>query len=139
MILFPSFVLFFIAVLGVLEQPPFNIPDAEQEVVYGFYTEYSGTNYFLLKLAEFTEFLVVFAMAGVLFFGGTKGLFFDSFWCLLIKLLLLAVLMIGIRAVTPRLRVSQMLNFSWSYLLPLSLLNLVFVIFAKLYIFGGVQ
>jgi NADH-quinone oxidoreductase subunit H len=138
-VLFPSFILFFISVLGVLEQPPFNIPDAEQEIVYGFYTEYSGTNYLLLKIAEFSEFLVVFAMAGVLFFGGTECFFFDSFFCLLLKMLILAVLMIGIRATTPRLRVSQMLNFSWSYLLPLTLLNLAFFLFAKIYIFGGVQ
>jgi NADH-quinone oxidoreductase subunit H len=139
LILFPSFLLFFISVLGVLEQPPFNIPDAEQEVVYGFYTEYSGTNYFLLKLAEFAEFLVVFAMASVLFFGGTKGIFFDGFVCLFLKMLVLAVVMIGIRATTPRLRVSQMLKFSWSYLLPLSFLNLALVILAKIYLFGGVQ
>jgi NADH-quinone oxidoreductase subunit H len=139
LILLPSFLLFFISVLGVLEQPPFNIPDAEQEVVYGFYTEYSGTNYFLLKLSEFAEFLIVFAMASVLFFGGTKGFFFDSFWCLLLKLLIMAMFMLLIRATTPRLRLSQMLNFSWSYLLPLSFMNLAFVIFAKIYILGGVQ
>jgi NADH-quinone oxidoreductase subunit H len=133
LILLPSAILFFISILGILEQPPFNIPDAEQEIVYGFYTEYSGTNYFLLKLAEFTEFLVVFAGTVTLFFGGYHGIFADSFWCLFLKMLILAVVMLAIRASTPRITLKQMLNFSWKYLVPLSFLNMTWIIFAKLY------
>ncbi len=137
LILLPGAILFFISILGVLEQPPFNIPDAEQEIVYGFYTEYSGTNYFLLKLAEFGEFLVVFAATITLFFGGYRGLFFDSFLCLFVKMLIMAMLMLAIRASTPRIRLNQMLAFAWSYLVPLSFLNMVWIVIARLYIVGG--
>jgi NADH-quinone oxidoreductase subunit H len=137
-ILLPGFVLYFIALLGLLEQPPFNIPDAEQEIVYGFYTEYSGTNYFLLKLAEFSEFMAVFAGAVTLFLGGYKGLYFDGFSFLFIKMLLVAIIMMTIRASTPRITMKQMLLFSWKYLVPLSLLNIAWVMLAKILFFGGI-
>lgn len=138
-ILLPGFMLYFIALLGLLDQPPFNIPDAEQEIVYGFYTEYSGTNYFLLKLAEFAEFMAVFAGAATLFLGGYKGLLFDGYSFLFLKMLLIAMLMMAIRAATPRITMKQMLNFSWSYLVPLSLLNAAWIMFAKIFLIGGVS
>ena len=136
-ILFPGFALYFVALLGLLEQPPFNIPDAEQEIVYGFYTEYSGTNYFLLKLAEFAEFMAVFAGAATLFLGGFKGLLYDGYFCLFVKMIIVAVFMMAIRASTPRITMKQMLNFSWKYLVPLSLLNVAWIMIAKIYILGG--
>lgn len=136
LILLPGAIIYIISMLGILEQPPFHIPDAEQEIVYGFYTEYSGTNYTLLKFAEFTEILVVSASAVVLFFGGYRGIFFDSFWWLFLKIAFLAVVMVAIRASNPRLRLDQMLKFCWSYLTPFAILNLVWIIFAKLYIIG---
>ena len=136
-ILLPGFILYFIALLGLLEQPPFNIPDAEQEIVYGFYTEYSGTNYFLLKLAEFAEFMAVFAGAATLFLGAYKGLFFDSYFCFFTKMLLVAIIMMTIRAATPRITLAQMLNFSWRYLVPLALLNIAWVLLAKILFFSG--
>ena len=137
LILLPGAILFIITMLGILEQPPFNIPDAEQEIVYGFYTEYSGTNYVLLKFAEFTEILVVSAAAVTLFFSGYRGLFFDSFFCLFLKISLLAVVMVAIRASNPRLRLDQMLKFAWSWLVPLSVLNLIWLIYARIYILGA--
>jgi NADH-quinone oxidoreductase subunit H len=137
LILLPGFALYFIALLGLLEQPPFNIPDAEQEIVYGFYTEYSGTNYFLLKLAEFAEFMAVFAGAATLFLGGYQGIFFDGFSFLFAKMLLIAMFMMAIRASTPRITMKQMLNFSWKYLVPLSLLNVAWIMFAKIFIYGA--
>jgi len=136
-VLFPGFILYFIALLGILEQPPFNIPDAEQEIVYGFYTEYSGTNFFLLKVAEFSEFMAVFAGAVTLFLGGYKGIFFDGFSFLFVKMLLIAVVMMSIRASTPRITMKQMLHFSWSYLVPLSLLNIAWIMVAKIFFFGA--
>ena len=136
-VLLPGFVLYFIALLGLLEQPPFNIPDAEQEIVYGFYTEYSGTNYFLLKLAEFAEFMAVFAGATTLFLGAYKGLFFDSYFFFFTKMLLIAVAMMTIRAATPRITLKQMLDFSWKYLVPISLVNIAWVLLAKSLWFMG--
>ena len=138
LILIPGFFLYFITLLGLLEQPPFNIPDAEQEIVYGFYTEYSGTNYFMLKLAEFTEFMAVFAGAATLFLGAYKGLLFDGYFCFFIKMLLIAIVMMVLRAATPRITLKQMLHFSWRYLVPISLLNLAWVMLAKNLFFAGV-
>ena len=101
--LIPGFILYFIALLGLLEQPPFNIPDAEQEIVYGFYTEYSGTNYFMLKFAEFAEFMAVFAGVATLFMGAYKGIFWDGYSWFFLKMMLVAVVMMTIRAATPRI------------------------------------
>ena len=137
LVLLPGFVLYFVALLGLLEQPPFNIPDAEQEIVYGFYTEYSGTNYFLLQVAMFAEFMAVFAGAATLFLGAFKGVFFDSFFFFFIKMLSIAVVMMTIRASTPRITLLQMLSFSWKYMLPLTLLNLAWILFAKSLWFTG--
>lgn len=137
LILFPGFVLYFVALLGLLEQPPFNIPDAEQEIVYGFYTEYSGTNYFFLRLAEFAEFMAVFAGAATLFLGAYKGIFFDSYLFFFLKMLLIAVAMMTLRAATPRITLKQMLEFSWRYMVPIALLNLAWVLLAKSLWFMG--
>jgi len=137
LILFPGFAMYFIALLGLLEQPPFNIPDAEQEIVYGFYTEYSGTNYFLLKLAEFAEFMAVFAGATTLFLGAYKGIYFDSYFFFFMKMMGIAVLMMTIRAATPRITLAQMLSFSWKYMVPLALLNIAWILLAKSLWFMG--
>ena len=137
MVLLPGFVLYFIALLGLLEQPPFNIPDAEQEIVFGFYTEYSGTNYFLLQVAMFAEFMAVFAGATTLFLGAYKGVLFESYFWFFMKMMLIAVVMMSMRAVTPRITLSQMLHFSWQYLVPLALLNLAWVLLAKSLWFMG--
>jgi NADH-quinone oxidoreductase subunit H len=135
LVLFPGFILYFIALLGLLEQPPFNIPDAEQEVVYGFLTEYSGTNYFLLNLSKFVEFMAVFAGAGALYMGAYKGIFFDGYIWFFLKMVLVAVVMITIRAATPRITLQQMLVFSWRWLVPLALLNMAWVLLAKFLFF----
>jgi len=137
-ILIPGFILYFIALLGLLEQPPFNIPDAEQEIVYGFYTEYSGTNYFMLKLAEFAEFMAVFAGVAALFMGAYKGILWDGYSWFFLKMMLVAVVMMTIRAATPRITLKQMLRFSWRYLVPISLLNVAWVMLAKNLFFAGV-
>jgi NADH-quinone oxidoreductase subunit H len=136
-VLIPGFILYFIALLGLLEQPPFNIPDAEQEIVYGFYTEYSGTNYFMLKLAEFVEFMAVFAGVATLFMGAYKGILWDGYSWFFLKMMLVAVVMMTIRAATPRITLKQMLRFSWRYLVPISLLNVAWVMLAKNLFFAG--
>ena len=137
LILFPGFILYFIALLGLLEQPPFNIPDAEQEIVYGFNTEYSGTNYFLLNVAKFAEFMAVFAGATALFMGAYKGVLFDGYIWFFAKMLLIAVVMMTIRAATPRITLTQMLAFSWRYMVPATLINLAWVLLAKALFFTG--
>ena len=137
LVLIPGFILYFIALLGLLEQPPFNIPDAEQEIVYGLYTEYSGTNYFMLKLAAFAEFMAVFAGAATLFLGAYKGVLFDSYFWFFTKMLMIAVAMMTLRAATPRITLKQMLHFSWQYMVPITLVNVAWVMLAKALFFTG--
>ncbi len=137
LVLIPGFILYFIALLGLLEQPPFNIPDAEQEIVYGLYTEYSGTNYFMLKLAEFAEFMAVFAGAATLFLGAYKGVLFDSYFWFFTKMLMIAIAMMTLRAATPRITLKQMLHFSWQYMVPISLVNIAWIMLAKTLFFTG--
>ena len=138
-ILLPGFILYFIALLGLLEQPPFNIPDAEQEIVFGFYTEYSGTNYFLLQVAMFAEFMAIFAGAATLFLGAYKGIFFDSYFWFFMKMMGIAVVMMTMRAATPRITLAQMLHFSWQYMVPLVLVNLAWILLAKSLWFMGLR
>jgi len=137
LVLIPGFILYFIALLGLLEQPPFNIPDAEHEIVYGLYTEYSGTNYFMLKLAAFAEFMAVFAGAATLFLGAYKGIFFDSYFWFFTKMLMIAIAMMTLRAATPRITLKQMLHFSWQYMVPISLVNIAWIMLAKTLFFTG--
>ncbi len=136
-ILLPGFILYFIALLGLLEQAPFNTPDAEQEIVYGFYTEYSGTNYFFLQLAMFAEFMAVFAGAVTLFLGAYKGIFFESYFFFFMKMMGIAIIMMTIRAATPRITLTQMLVFSWKYMIPLTLINSAWLFIAKSLWFMG--
>ena len=81
--------------------------------------------------------MAVFAGAATLFLGGYKGLFFDGYSFLFIKMLLIAMFMMTIRASTPRITMKQMLNFAWSYLVPLSLLNVAWIMAAKIFLLGA--
>lgn len=136
-VLFPGFIIFLIAFLGLLEQPPFDIPEAEQEIVYGVYTEYSGTNYFLLQLTKFAEFSILFAGGATLFMGGYKGIFFDGYLFLFLKMVLILFFMIVLRAGIVRITMQQMLAFCWRYLIVFSLLNLAWIFVAKTLFMGG--
>jgi NADH-quinone oxidoreductase subunit H len=136
-ILLPGFILYLIAFIGMLEQPPFDIPEAEQEIVYGFYTEYSGTNYFLLQLMKFAEFSILFTGGATLFLGGYKGIFFDGYFFIFLKMLVMLFFMVVLRAGTPRITMRQMLAFSWRYLVVLSILNIAWVFAAQALFFKG--
>ncbi len=136
-ILFPGFIIFLIAFLGLLEQPPFDIPEAEQEIVYGVYTEYSGTNYFLLQLTKFAEFSILFAGGATLFMGGYRGIFFNGYIFLFLKMVLILFFMIALRAGIVRITMQQMLAFCWRYLIVFSLLNLAWIFVAKTLFMGS--
>jgi NADH-quinone oxidoreductase subunit H len=109
---------------------PFDIPEAESELVAGFHTEYSGMRFGLFFLAEYTNMFVVCAVATSLFFGGWHGPFGLALglpgvvWFLLKTYFLLFVIM-WVRWTFPRLRFDQLMNFSWKVMIPLSLANLV--------------
>ncbi|MCE5334662.1 MAG: NADH-quinone oxidoreductase subunit H, partial [Desulfobacteraceae bacterium] len=109
---------------------PFDIPEAESELVAGFHTEYSGMGFGLFFLAEYTNMFIVSAVAASLFFGGWQGPFGFSFgipgvvWFLLKTYILIFVIM-WVRWTFPRVRFDQLMNFSWKVMIPISLANLV--------------
>ena len=123
-------VLYLICATAETNRAPFDIPEAESELIAGFHTEYSGMRFGLFFLAEYTNMFIVCAVATSLFFGGWHGLFgFDLgipgvVWFLLKTYFLLFVIM-WVRWTFPRVRFDQLMNFSWKVMIPLSLVNLI--------------
>jgi NADH-quinone oxidoreductase subunit H len=122
-----GFLLYFTAAIAETNRAPFDLPEAEQELVAGYHTEYSGFRFALYYIAEYVNLLTVSAIAATLFFGGYLGPFnlLNGPWWLLIKMAVFAFIFVWIRATLPRLRYDQLMRLSWGLLLPLALLNLV--------------
>lgn len=120
----PGFIIFFIGGIAVLHRLPFDIPEAENEIVAGYHTEYSGMKFGLFFVGEYVGILLVSAMTVALFFGGWIGPWLPPIIWFLIKTAVFVVLIILLRASLPRPRLDQLLNLGWKILLPLSLLNI---------------
>lgn len=119
-----GFVIFLIAGLAETKRIPFDIPEAEAELVAGFHTEYSGMKFGMFFVGEYLGIILISAMITVLFFGGWQGPWLPPavwFW---IKTLLFICLFILLRAALPRLRFDQLMVFGWKVMLPLALVNL---------------
>ncbi|MEO2082516.1 MAG: complex I subunit 1 family protein [Desulfurobacteriaceae bacterium] len=134
LVLLPAFLIFVTAVLVVTDRPPFDIPEAEQEIVYGFMTEFGGFNYAILAVAKLVELFALFSVATVLFLGGFKGPILPGIIWFFLKVFVLYLFTFVVRASTPRIRMDQLLRFCWKVLTPLALLNLAFVILIKMFI-----
>lgn len=117
--------IFFIAATAETNRAPFDIPEAESELVGGFHTEYSGMRFGLFFFAEYSSMIIVCALATVLFLGGWQGPFLPGFIWFFIKVYLLIFLMMWFRWTFPRLRFDQLLRFAWLLLVPLALANLL--------------
>jgi NADH-quinone oxidoreductase subunit H len=122
------FIIFFIAGTAELNRPPFDLVEAEQELVGGFHTEYSSFRFALFYLAEFLNTITVSAIMVVLFFGGPAGPTFDVLphwlWGLIwfsVKLIVFLFVQVWIRATLPRFRYDQLMNLGWKALIPLAL------------------
>ena len=131
-VLLPAFLIFITATLIVTDRPPFDIPEAEQEVVYGFLTEFGGFNYMILVLSKLIELFGLYGLAVTLFLGGFKGPILPGIVWFLLKIFALYMFTFVVRASTPRIRMDQLLKFCWKALTPLALLNLAFIIFIKM-------
>ena len=126
--LFPMFVIFFISALAETNRPPFDLPEAEAELVAGYQTEYSGMMYAMFWLGEYANILLMCAMGSILFLGGWLSPidlypFNDipgAIW-LILKILLLFVLFALVKATVPRYRYDQLMRLGWKIFLPLSL------------------
>ena len=153
-ILFVAFVIFFIASLAECNRAPFDLPEAESELVAGFQTEYSGFRWAVIMLSEYGMMLLVSILGAVLFFGswntplpniaavrlaewtsGTPGTWTATLWgifWLIGKALLLVMAQMWVRWTYPRLRVDQLMNVSWKYLTPLALVLVLICGFWKI-------
>ena len=130
--LFPMFVIFFISALAETNRPPFDLPEAEAELVAGYQTEYSGMMYAMFWLGEYANILLMCAIGSVLFLGGWLSpleifpftLVPGPVW-LIIKILLLFFLFALVKAIVPRYRYDQLMRLGWKVFLPISLIWVV--------------
>ena len=119
-----GFIIFLIAGLAETKRIPFDIPEAEAELVAGFHTEYSGMKFGMFFVGEYLGVILISAMITVLFFGGWQGPWLPPAVWFSIKTFLFICLFILLRAALPRLRFDQLMAFGWKVMLPLALVNL---------------
>lgn len=130
--LFPLFMMFIISMLAETNRPPFDLPEAEAELVSGYNVEYSSMGFALFFLGETANILLMSIMTSVLFLGGWLSPFPilqfipDSLW-ISIKVAIIAFFFIWVRATYPRLRYDQLMSLGWKSLLPISLGSFIFV------------
>jgi NADH-quinone oxidoreductase subunit H len=119
-------VVFFVAGLAELQRPPFDMPVADSEIIFGAFTEYTGLRFAFFLLAEYAGIVLLSALTAVLFLGGWHGPFAESLGWLwtLVKTFALAVVVIWLRVAYPRLREDQLQRLAWVWLVPLALLQL---------------
>ena len=130
--LFPMFVIFFISSLAETNRPPFDLPEAEAELVAGYQTEYSGMMYAMFWLGEYANILLMCALGSILFLGGWLApidtplfeMVPPPVW-LILKILFLFVLFALIKAIVPRYRYDQLMRLGWKVFLPFSLIWVV--------------
>jgi len=121
---FAGLLIFLIAGLAETRRIPFDLPEAEGELVAGFHTEYSGMKFGMFFLGEYIGIVLISALMVVLFFGGWSGPVLPPIVWFLGKTAVLIALFILVRASLPRLRYDQLMSLGWKVLLPLALLNL---------------
>jgi NADH-quinone oxidoreductase subunit H len=118
-------VVFAIAGIAETHRLPFDLPEAESELIAGYHSEYSGLKFGLFFVGEYMGIIVVSAMIVTLFFGGWLGPFLPPVIWFLLKTLIVVCFFILLRASLPRPRYDQLMAYGWKLMLPLSLLNLV--------------
>ncbi len=119
-----GFLIFFIASLAEINRTPFDLMEADSEIIAGFHTEYSGMKFALFYLMEYAEVLAMSALVSTFFLSGWQGPFLPGWLWLLVKIVLVFFVIMWIRAVLPRVRIDQLMSFAWKFLFPLALLNL---------------
>jgi|TARA_B100000809_G_scaffold262733_1_gene314367 NADH-quinone oxidoreductase subunit H len=123
-----AFIIYFISATAETNRAPFDIPEAESELIAGFHTEYSGMRFGAFFLAEFTNMVIVCAVATILFLGGWKGPLLPGWLWFFLKVYGLILVMMVFRWTFPRLRFDQLMTFAWAILVPLALVNLLLTI-----------
>ena len=121
--------LFLIAATAEMNRSPFDLPEGESELVAGYFTEYSGFKFAMFFIAEYLGMLAMSAAAVTMFLGGWSAPFSFLTWVpsylwFFAKLMMLVAMFIWVRGTVPRLRMDQLMNFAWKFLLPLALINI---------------
>lgn len=119
-----AFIIFIISILAELNKAPFDLIEAEQELVAGFHTEYSGMRFALFYMAEYANIFVMAGLGVTLFFGGWHGPILPSWLWFMLKTYLLIIFIEWIRWTLPRARVDKMMKFNWKILIPISIANI---------------
>jgi NADH-quinone oxidoreductase subunit H len=120
-----AFIVFFASAVAEIKRIPFDLPEAENELVAGYHTEYSGMRFGLFFMGEYATMVVLGALVAVFFLGGWHGPLLPPLLWFLIKIFLVALVMIWIRATLPRLRYDQLMHIGWKFLVPIALLNIM--------------
>jgi NADH-quinone oxidoreductase subunit H len=120
-----GFLIFLVAAVAETNRAPFDLPEAESELVAGYHTEYGGLKFAMFFLAEYVNMIIISALGATLFLGGFSGPFLWGWVWLAIKIAVLLFLFIWLRATLPRLRYDRLMKFGWKILLPVATLNLV--------------
>jgi len=120
-----AFLIFFMSALAEVKRIPFDIPEAENELVAGYHTEYSGMRFGIYFLGEYVTMVVLGALAAVFFLGGWRGPILPSMLWFFIKVAAVVFVLVWLRATLPRLRYDQLMHLGWKVLIPAALLNIV--------------
>ena len=120
-----GFLIFFLGSLAEVNRTPFDLVEADSEIVAGYNIEYSGMKFAMFFLAEYCETLALSAIIAIIYLGGWNGPWLPPFLWFLAKVFFVFFLIIWIRSTIPRLRIDQVMAFAWKFLLPMALINLV--------------
>lgn len=120
-----AFLIYLICGVAENNRAPFDLPEAEQELVAGYFTEYTGLKFAMFYLAEYVNMINISAIATTLFLGGYHGPFMGGVWWFAAKVLVLLFCIIWLRATLPRLRYDRLMRLGWQVVLPAGLLNLM--------------
>lgn len=135
-----AFLIYFICGIAETNRSPFDLPEAESEIIAGYHIEYSGVKWAMFFLAEYINTFAISAMVVTLFLGGWRGPLLPSYLWFFIKVAIMAYVFFWFRATFPRLRIDQLLNFSWKFLVPMAMANLLVTgLVAKLEIGYGIR
>ncbi len=120
-----GFFLFFAAGCAEINRSPFDLMEADSEIVAGFHTEYSGMKFAMFYLVEYAEAIAISAIITTLFLGGWRGPLLPPWLWFVIKIVAVFFAMVWMRTTLPRIRIDQLMAFAWKFLLPLAVINLV--------------
>jgi len=120
-----GFLIYFISAVAEVNRAPFDLPEAESEIIAGYHTEYSGMKYAMFLLAEYINAFIVSAIATTLFLGGWQGPLLPPYIWFLLKAYAIYFILMWLRFTLPRLRIDQLMALAWKFLVPLALVNLL--------------